>query len=287
MTNSTYNTLLSKVSELNLISALRLAQSVEQPQYIPFFEVFTLDQIADYFKVRTTAVDSIYRSNRKWFENFTFHLSSKEVEPFAVNVISLTERWSAKKLTFANGVTVLLSSSKQLVFDARALIMFAIFLSNSINASGVSKQIRDKMFDVFFQRTKALPPLAPWFYYCVKPDDVKVSEEDDVVHYSSYLPKPCDFKQEDTVKIKLKAEGTSAEVLITKEITPKTTTIRRKVCGKIPVAQFTFDGNFLRAFESMHAASVETGTNYQSISNCCLGKFRQAGGFVWKYIDTE
>ena len=43
-------------------------------------------------------------------------------------------------------------------------------------------------------------------------------------------------------------------------------------------------GELLATFPSTHEAERVTRIAYQSISSCCLGKRKSAGGYVWKYF---
>jgi hypothetical protein len=49
------------------------------------------------------------------------------------------------------------------------------------------------------------------------------------------------------------------------------------------VIQYSLDGKKISEFLSASDANKATGTNISSISNCCLGRQRSAGGFIWKY----
>ena len=49
------------------------------------------------------------------------------------------------------------------------------------------------------------------------------------------------------------------------------------------VQMFDRQGNLLAAFPSTHEANRKTGIHQGSISSCCLGKLKSAGGYVWKY----
>ena len=51
------------------------------------------------------------------------------------------------------------------------------------------------------------------------------------------------------------------------------------------VNQYTKDGNFLTHHESMTQAEIKTGIKCQSISQCCRGITKTAGGFLWFYAD--
>ena len=48
------------------------------------------------------------------------------------------------------------------------------------------------------------------------------------------------------------------------------------------VIQLDLNDNVLSEFESMHQAERETGVALSSISSCCNGKRKSAGGFKWK-----
>lgn len=53
------------------------------------------------------------------------------------------------------------------------------------------------------------------------------------------------------------------------------------------VAQYDLQGNFLNIFCSTVEAEKETGVYQSNISKCCNGKYKTAGGFVWKFTDEE
>ena len=45
-----------------------------------------------------------------------------------------------------------------------------------------------------------------------------------------------------------------------------------------------FTGELLATFPSTMEANRITGINQGNISSCCLGKYKSAGGYVWRYI---
>lgn len=49
------------------------------------------------------------------------------------------------------------------------------------------------------------------------------------------------------------------------------------------VSQFSIDGIFMKEYTSIKNASKETGVNYYSISDCCRGKNKTAGGYRWVF----
>jgi group I intron endonuclease len=52
--------------------------------------------------------------------------------------------------------------------------------------------------------------------------------------------------------------------------------------GKI-VTQYDKQGNFIKDWNTAQQASEELNIHYGSISCCCLGKTKTAGGFIWKF----
>ena len=67
---------------------------------------------------------------------------------------------------------------------------------------------------------------------------------------------------------------------------------RRAVSGWVSsrckrIAQLDHDGNVIAEFQSVTHAARETGCNLSNISDVARGQRRQAGGFVWRYLDAE
>lgn len=50
------------------------------------------------------------------------------------------------------------------------------------------------------------------------------------------------------------------------------------------VAQFTKDNKLIAVYESQHEAEVATNIPQGRISFCCSGKYKTAGGFIWKFV---
>jgi hypothetical protein len=49
------------------------------------------------------------------------------------------------------------------------------------------------------------------------------------------------------------------------------------------VSQYDLDGNWIRDFDSMFGASEATGINHGNIGECCRGKYKSAGKYIWRY----
>lgn len=56
---------------------------------------------------------------------------------------------------------------------------------------------------------------------------------------------------------------------------------------KKPIAQYSLDNKFICLFDSITEAGMKTGVDTGSISACCRGKGKTAGGFIWKYYNNE
>ena len=46
-------------------------------------------------------------------------------------------------------------------------------------------------------------------------------------------------------------------------------------------------GELLATFPSLSEANMVTGINQGNISKCCIGKYKSAGGYIWKYAFSE
>lgn len=59
-----------------------------------------------------------------------------------------------------------------------------------------------------------------------------------------------------------------------------------KVKGK-RVNQYDLSGKFLKTWETVSEAAKSCGTHTSHIASCCKGKFKQTGGYKWKYTEEE
>lgn len=65
-----------------------------------------------------------------------------------------------------------------------------------------------------------------------------------------------------------------------KQVQPKAADAsKRKVC------QYDLKDNIINIFDSQREASDKTGTCRSSITRCCTGNRKTAGGFKWKYLE--
>ena len=52
-----------------------------------------------------------------------------------------------------------------------------------------------------------------------------------------------------------------------------------------PVSQFTIEGEFIKTYPSIMVAGKQIGIDRNSITKCCNGKLKTAGGYIWKYAN--
>ena len=52
-----------------------------------------------------------------------------------------------------------------------------------------------------------------------------------------------------------------------------------------PIIQYDIDMNKINEFKSQKEASNILNISYSSISNCCRGKQKNAGGFIFKFLE--
>lgn len=55
----------------------------------------------------------------------------------------------------------------------------------------------------------------------------------------------------------------------------------------IPILQFTKDGTFIKEWPSLIEAERQLGILHSSICLCLKGRYKSAGGFVWRYASSS
>lgn len=50
-----------------------------------------------------------------------------------------------------------------------------------------------------------------------------------------------------------------------------------------PIIQLDLQNNFIREWDSMTSINLELNINQGNITNCCKGRYKTCGGFIWKY----
>ena len=51
----------------------------------------------------------------------------------------------------------------------------------------------------------------------------------------------------------------------------------------IPILQFAKDGEFVKEWPSAHEAERQLGIHRQNICACLKGRYKSAGGYIWRY----
>ena len=58
-------------------------------------------------------------------------------------------------------------------------------------------------------------------------------------------------------------------------------------CHRVPVAQFSMEGELIKVYRSISEASAQTGIRITGISDTINKRHKSAGGYRWEYIDRE
>ena len=59
----------------------------------------------------------------------------------------------------------------------------------------------------------------------------------------------------------------------------------RDMGRKKKVGQFTLQGDLIEKYSSGAEASRETGINRRGIGDCCIGKIKTSGGYIWRFVE--
>lgn len=65
-------------------------------------------------------------------------------------------------------------------------------------------------------------------------------------------------------------------------------TIAKRTAKQVKtIYQYDLDGNLIKKWDSIKQAGESLGINRPSISNCLKGRYKSAGGFIWRYSVEE
>lgn len=62
--------------------------------------------------------------------------------------------------------------------------------------------------------------------------------------------------------------------------------VRNSGNTKRPVMQYDKNDKLIQQFDSIKDAEIITGISTASISQCCVGRSKSAGGFIWRFIES-
>ena len=109
------------------------------------------------------------------------------------------------------------------------------------------------------------------------------SEKMSIIHKGKMISE----EQRQKISQALKGRKLSAEHIekLKGKHTQHTEETRQKISDKISKAILQYDksGAFIKEYKNAREASAETGANFTSISSCCNGRVKSAGGYVWKF----
>lgn len=78
--------------------------------------------------------------------------------------------------------------------------------------------------------------------------------------------------------VRLKISNSNLGKTLTKEQKEKIAKSKYK-----PVSMYDLDNNYIKTFNSIKHASDEMKIGRDSIYGCCVGKYKQGAGYIWKY----
>ena len=95
------------------------------------------------------------------------------------------------------------------------------------------------------------------------------------------------FTRKQLIEMNLYCKRPASELIfLTKSMHKKLHREQMRIGGKknsIPILQFAKDGTFMKEWPSAREAFRQLGIAPQSICQCCKGRNKSAGGFVWTY----
>ena len=57
--------------------------------------------------------------------------------------------------------------------------------------------------------------------------------------------------------------------------------------NRVQICQYSKNGDFIKEYDSIRSASKECGISEDGIGNCCAGRSKSSGGFIWKYKEQS
>ena len=97
------------------------------------------------------------------------------------------------------------------------------------------------------------------------------------------VPRP-DLKGVPKSEAHKKAIGDALKGIPLSEATKKAISDAMKGVNAKKIMQFTKSCEFIREWQSAYEAERELGIAQSNICSCCNGKYKSAGGYVWKYV---
>lgn len=266
------------INNTTLVCCTKIAAQVKQPQYIPFFEVYTYSLLARYFDLTERRIRNAYTSNRKLFEDNCVTMSGKEIamvardtKPLGISYGYLCE--------FPNGVVIQVACTRNMVFNSRALLIFAHLLrAESLTAQKINDALNN---EDFVENNKSLARMKPWFLA----NHIE-AEHDNVVMNQSVL---CPYATNTVSQEELEEEEVAEKVLegqliipeIEKTVLDTTSQISeerhdKKISNKYFVAKkcavVSKKGKNLTIYNSLSEAAEKLKVSIDGISRCCSGK---------------
>jgi group I intron endonuclease len=96
-------------------------------------------------------------------------------------------------------------------------------------------------------------------------------------------------KISETIKAKLESgeiipHKSQSGIPHTEERKNKISNTMKKLCSKDYVLKYSLNNEFIKQYESITDASIDNKIRRDSLSSCKRGRYKTAGGYIWKFI---
>lgn len=251
------------VDDTNLLDSMQICQSVKTVPYIPYFEVLTLHQIAEYFDVSEQRMRNVYISRKDLFACDKSNLKLTDITSKILCKTNDLGQHYGVILEFPNGVSTRIAHARNNVFNGRAILRFAVELANeSKTAYNICKTFLDTL-----NGKSDLKPLFQWFEVKAEVPEPKTKPEDS-----------------ESKSVRVHSSITIKQTSITERSVESVQPKALRGYPKKPVVQMMLNGKEVSKYDSATDAAKLLGIDNSGISACCRGKMKTYKGFVWKYI---
>lgn len=263
LATNTIKKLRNSIDDFNLLDAMQICQSVKTLPYIPYFEVLTLNQIAEYLNVSEQRLKNVYIARKDFFAYDKSILKPSDIMSRVLCKVTELGMHYGVVLDFPNGVSATFAYARNTVFNGRGLLRFAIELANeSETAYNIAKVFLDTL-----NGTSNIKPFLQWFQ-----TNAEVPE-------SKTKPKVSESKS-----VRVESQITIKQTSITERSVENVQPKSHRDYLKKPVAQMMLNGKEVSKYDSATDAAKLLGIDNSGISACCRGKMKTYKGFIWKYI---
>lgn len=248
------------IKNASLIFCTQIAEKVKQPEYIPFFEVYTFELIGRYFGLTEKRINNAYKSNRGMLTNDCTLLTGPQILPRARNVRSLGKSYG-HFCEFPNGVVAQIAYGYNTVLNSRALMHFAVDLRKE---STVAEEIYNLLKKDECECRRELRRMKPWFLTHPSEPEHAVAASD------NHAQAICPYLEN------LSAEGTSLKDK--PPVKAQYRTVQNPSYSQTrECLQLDEHGNIIHKWRSITEAANVLGISPTNVYRCCAGITKTTG----------